>query len=144
MRLQMGTDLEESKESVSRENMLNSESTKFEASQTETNFDGQKIRDAISAHTAARKKTGELNKKALMRAVSAQRKLRPGGRKSAREAGSGRYCTCRCGALRHGRDFSAVMGADSEVKADYGKSQHQGPEDAGKLGKTWGVTYLEC
>ncbi|KEL66069.1 mbeB-like, N-term conserved region family protein, partial [Escherichia coli 5-366-08_S3_C3] len=69
--LQMGTDFEKKlkERAVSTENMLNSEFRKLEASvDRELNLNGQKIRDAISAHTAALKEQLET----LNSAVNAQ------------------------------------------------------------------------
>ncbi|HDH2531717.1 TPA: MbeB family mobilization protein [Escherichia coli] len=69
--LQMGTDFEKKlkERAVSTENMLNSEFRKLEASvDRELNLNGQKIRDAISAHTAAVKEQLET----LNSAVNAQ------------------------------------------------------------------------
>ena len=54
--LQIGTDLEKKlkERAVSTDNILNSEFSKHEASvDRELNLNGQKISDAISAHTAA-------------------------------------------------------------------------------------------
>ncbi|WP_213636880.1 MbeB family mobilization protein, partial [Escherichia coli] len=69
--LQLGTDFEKKlkERAGSTENMLNSEFRKREASvDRELNINGQKIRDAISAHTPAVKEQLET----LNRAVNAQ------------------------------------------------------------------------
>ena len=144
--LQMGTDFEKKlkERAVSTENMLNSEFRKLEASvDRELNLNGQKIRDAISAHTAA------LKEQCRERAVQRHReRTGPAAGRAALEADQ-RADTVPVadGALRHGRDFSGVMGADSVAgKPDCGEHPgYQGPgRDAGETpGKNMGVTYHE-
>nr|WP_244606825.1 MbeB family mobilization protein [Escherichia coli] len=95
----MGTDFEKKlkERAVSTENMLNSEFRKLEASvDRELNLNGQKIRDAISAHTAAVKEQLETLNSAVNGSSAPQRTNWPGGRKSCSGSWSkGGYCTRR-------------------------------------------------